>query len=83
MNLLEVYLAVGLAFIVFGAVLMLYRQPLEMRVGARLMLAAPVWPVAVAAGAIFVLYKLVRWVIRGVRTLFLIAFNKHPDWRRY
>lgn len=81
MNLLEVYLAIGFAFIVFGAIMMLYRQPLEMRVGARMMLAAPVWPIALAAGAIFVLYKLVRWFIRSVRTLSLIAFNKHPDWR--
>lgn len=83
MNLLEVYLAVGLVFFVFGAILMLYRQPLEMRVGARMLLAAPMWPLAVAALAVWLLYKLVRWFIHSIRTLFIIAFNKHPDWKRY
>lgn len=83
MSPLGMYAAGAIAFIFWGVVMTVYRTPLEMRIGARIILAAPVWPLALAALAAWLLYRLVRWLIRGVHTLFLIAFNKHPEWKKY
>jgi hypothetical protein len=76
------YLWLGCTMLVIGLMCLLHTEdPRSVKLGARLMLAAPVWPLAAAALAAWLLYKLMHVLVHGVRSLFLIAFNKHPDWR--